>query len=121
VEDESSRRQLLRRIRALPWRHKLRLAARLSRDGRVSWGTKALIPALAAYLAMPLDLIPDFIPVLGQLDDLLIVAAGLWLLLRLIPLSVVEEHLQALEEAQALSAGPHQPGGLRQGGKSGGR
>ena len=61
-------------------------------------GATKLVPALAGYLAVPLDIIPDFIPVLGQLDDLLIVAAGLWLLLRLIPLAVVEGHVLALEE-----------------------
>jgi len=99
MADGSSHREVLRRIRFLPWRRKVGLAARLFRDERVPWAAKALVLALAAYLVMPLDIIPDFIPVLGQLDDLLIVAVGLWLLGRLIPPQVVAEHLQGLEEA----------------------
>ncbi len=96
--DRTSRGEVLKRIRALPWRRKASLAMRLLKDRRVPWGAKALVPALAGYLAMPLDIIPDFIPVLGQLDDLLIVAAGLWLLVRLTPAAIVEDHLQALEQ-----------------------
>ena len=48
-----------------------------------------------AYALSPVDLIPDFIPVLGQLDDLLLVPLGLWLALRLIPAAVLAEHRQA--------------------------
>jgi uncharacterized membrane protein YkvA (DUF1232 family) len=47
--------------------------------------------AVAAYALSPIDLIPDFIPVLGYLDDLLIVPAGIWLALRLIPLPLMAE------------------------------
>ena len=60
------------RIAALPLRAKVALMWRLFRDRRVPWWTKALLPALALYLAMPFDLIPDFIPVLGYLDDLVV-------------------------------------------------
>ena len=56
-----------------------------ARDPRVPWPAKALAGAVAAYALSPIDLIPDFIPVLGQLDDLLIVPAGLWLVIRMIP------------------------------------
>ena len=56
-----------------------------ARDPRVPWHAKALAGAVAAYALSPIDLIPDFIPVLGYLDDLLIVPAGIWLALRLIP------------------------------------
>jgi uncharacterized membrane protein YkvA (DUF1232 family) len=56
-----------------------------ARDPRVPWHAKALAAAVAAYALSPIDLIPDFIPVLGYLDDLIIVPAGIWLAVRLIP------------------------------------
>lgn len=52
---------------------------------------KLLAGAVAAYAFSPIDLIPDFIPVLGLLDDLLIVPAGVWLALRLIPAPLMVE------------------------------
>lgn len=62
-----------------------------ARDPRVSWYTKALAAAVAAYALSPIDLIPDFIPVLGYLDDLLIVPAGIVLVVRLIPAELMAE------------------------------
>jgi uncharacterized membrane protein YkvA (DUF1232 family) len=56
-----------------------------ARDPRVSWLARLLAIAVAAYALSPIDLIPDFIPVLGWLDDLLIVPLGLWVVRRLIP------------------------------------
>jgi uncharacterized membrane protein YkvA (DUF1232 family) len=53
----------------------------------------------AAYALSPIDLIPDFIPVLGYLDDLILVPAGLWLVLRLIPPDVLATHRAAAEAA----------------------
>jgi uncharacterized membrane protein YkvA (DUF1232 family) len=50
------------------------LVTRLSRDQRVSRRRKLLLVALVGYLALPFDLVPDFIPVAGQLDDAIIVA-----------------------------------------------
>ena len=50
------------------------LFARLLRDRRVPRGSKVLVAALIPYLALPFDLIPDFIPVAGQLDDAVLVA-----------------------------------------------
>lgn len=61
------------------------------RDPRVPWYAKALAGAVAAYALSPIDLIPDFIPVLGYLDDLLIVPAGIWLVVRLIPVALMAE------------------------------
>jgi uncharacterized membrane protein YkvA (DUF1232 family) len=69
--------------------HALYLAAR---DPRVPWYEKALAIGVAAYALSPIDLIPDFIPVLGYLDDLLIVPAGIALAVRLIPPDVLAEH-----------------------------
>jgi uncharacterized membrane protein YkvA (DUF1232 family) len=91
-------RLLLKRIARLRWRAKARLALRLLRDGRVPLGLRLLPPLLVLYLALPLDFVPDFIPVLGQLDDLLIVGGGLVLILRFTPLALLEEHLRDIGE-----------------------
>jgi uncharacterized membrane protein YkvA (DUF1232 family) len=69
--------------------HALFLAAR---DPRVPWYAKALAITVAAYALSPIDLIPDFVPVVGYLDDLLIVPAGIALVVRLIPPPIMAEH-----------------------------
>lgn len=58
------------------------LLGRLARDPRVPRRRRLLLFAVVAYLAMPFDLVPDFIPVIGQLDDALVVALALRSLLR---------------------------------------
>jgi len=60
-----------------------------ARDPRTPWHVRALAFAVAAYALSPIDLIPDFIPVLGYLDDLVIVPFGLMLVLRLAPREVL--------------------------------
>lgn len=62
-----------------------------ARDPRVPWRAKALAAVVAAYALSPIDLIPDFIPVLGLIDDLLLVPAGIWLVVRLIPAGVMAD------------------------------
>ena len=62
-----------------------------ARDPRTPWLARMLAMSVAAYALSPIDLIPDFIPVLGYLDDLLIVPLGLMLVLRLIPADVRED------------------------------
>lgn len=62
-----------------------------ARDPRTPWYTKALIFFVVAYTFSPIDLIPDFIPVLGYLDDLSITPGGIWLAVQLIPPEVLEE------------------------------
>ena len=61
------------------------------RDPRVPWYAKALAMLLAVYALSPIDLIPDFIPVLGYLDDLILVPLGVLLVVRMIPPTVWEE------------------------------
>ena len=68
------------------------LCSRLLRDPRVPRRKKALLLALAGYLALPFDLVPDFIPIAGQLDDVLVVALVLRTLLRCGGDSAVREH-----------------------------
>ena len=77
--------------------HALYLA---SRDPRVPWYVKALAVAVAAYALSPIDLIPDFIPVLGYLDDLIIVPLGIVLVVWLIPPAIMEEHRERASNAK---------------------
>jgi uncharacterized membrane protein YkvA (DUF1232 family) len=62
------------------------------RDPRVPWYAKAVGACVVAYALSPIDLIPDFIPVLGYLDDLVLVPLGLLLVLRMIPADILAEH-----------------------------
>lgn len=78
--------------------HALYLAAR---DPRVPWHAKALAAVVAGYALSPIDLIPDFIPVLGFLDDVILVPLGILLVIRLIPPEVMREHRDAAAAAQA--------------------
>jgi uncharacterized membrane protein YkvA (DUF1232 family) len=77
--------------------HALYLA---SRDPHVPWYAKALALAVAAYAASPIDLIPDFIPVIGYLDDLIIVPLGIALVVRLVPPEIMAEHRALAVAAQ---------------------
>ena len=62
-----------------------------AKSPRTPWYAKALIFFVVAHTFSPIDLIPDFIPILGYLDDLIITPGGLWLAVRLIPPEVLEE------------------------------
>ena len=77
--------------------HAVYLAAR---DPRAPWYARAAAMLVAAYALSPIDLIPDFIPILGYLDDLLIVPLGIFLVVRLIPADVLEEHRMSVAERQ---------------------
>lgn len=76
--------------------HAVWLAAR---DSRTPWLAKLLALVIAAYAVSPIDLIPDFIPVLGYLDDLLIVPLGIMLVVRLIPSELMEEYREQAAKA----------------------
>ena len=77
--------------------HAIRLACR---DPRVPWTVKLLAIAVAGYALSPIDLIPDFIPVLGYPDDLIVVPLGIWLVIALIPEDVMREY-RAIASAAA--------------------
>ena len=62
-----------------------------STDQRVPWYARVLAGVTVAYAFSPIDLIPDFIPILGYLDDLIIVPLGIWLVLKMIPPAVLAE------------------------------
>jgi uncharacterized membrane protein YkvA (DUF1232 family) len=70
-----------------------RLVWALARDPRVPTRQKLVLGAVAGYLVFPLDIIPDFIPVIGQLDDLGVLIFGLDFFIRNAPPEVVEEHM----------------------------
>ena len=72
-------------------------------DPRVPWYAKAVAACVAAYALSPIDLIPDFIPVLGYLDDVIIVPFGILLAVRLVPADVMAE---LRDEAERRAARP---------------
>ncbi|MFZ1101418.1 MAG: YkvA family protein [Hyphomicrobiaceae bacterium] len=71
-----------------------------ARDPRTPWYATGLALCVAAYAFSPIDLIPDFIPVLGYLDDLLIVPLGILAVIKLVPPELMAEHRKAAELAQ---------------------
>jgi uncharacterized membrane protein YkvA (DUF1232 family) len=83
------------RKRRVPWeraqRFDFRTLAAAIRDRRTPWRAKALTVAVIVYALWPFDLIPDFALVVGWIDDLVIVPAGLWLAYRMIPDDVIAD------------------------------
>jgi uncharacterized membrane protein YkvA (DUF1232 family) len=78
--------------------HALYLAAR---DPRTPWYAKAFVLAVAAYALSPIDLIPDFIPVLGYLDEVILLPLAIALAIWLVPPDVMAEHHAAAARAEA--------------------
>jgi uncharacterized membrane protein YkvA (DUF1232 family) len=95
---------MIQRLRA--WARRLKndlvAVALAARDPRTPWSARFLAVAVVAYALSPIDLIPDAVPVLGLLDDLILVPLGLWLVIRLIPAPILEEHRRAAEVAGRL-------------------
>src|SRR5215212_4855627 len=81
--------ELRRRARAL--KVETRALYLVARDPRVPWYARLFVAVVVAYALSPIDLIPDFIPVLGYLDDLILVPLGLALALRMVPPHVLGE------------------------------
>ena len=88
---------MFERFKSLPqvWRTG-RLALRLVRDPRVPMAAKLLFGAAVAHMISPVDIMPDWLPVFGQADDIVVLMAGLNLFLRACPKWLVEEHEDAL-------------------------
>jgi uncharacterized membrane protein YkvA (DUF1232 family) len=87
------------------WKHRAHLLKRetfalyfVCRHPRVPWYAKFLALVVVGYAVSPIDLIPDFIPVLGYLDDLLLIPLGIMLVIRLVPADVIEECRAKSEE-----------------------
>ncbi|MDT9598088.1 YkvA family protein [Sphingosinicella rhizophila] len=87
--------------------HKLRVDAHAAwlaaRDPRCPWHARLVGLVVTAYALSPIDLIPDFIPILGLVDDAVLIPAGLWLFIRMLPPGLFEEHRK---EAEAASKRP---------------
>ena len=62
-----------------------------ARDPRTPWYAKVIAASVVAYALSPIDLIPDFIPIIGYLDDILLVPTGLWIAMRMVPSDVIED------------------------------
>jgi uncharacterized membrane protein YkvA (DUF1232 family) len=77
-----------------------------ARDPNTPWYVKVLATVVAAYALSPIDLIPDFIPVIGYLDDLILVPLGIWLVVALIPEQAMAEY-----RAKASEVMQHRPDG----------
>ena len=75
----------------------LKLMRRLLLDERVPLWQKAIPVAAAVYLVSPLDLIPDVLPVVGQLDDLVVLLGSMRLFRSLVPPALIEEHLAYID------------------------
>ena len=82
-----------------------KLLYRLLRDPRVPRKRRLAMGIVAAYVASPIDLVPDFIPVLGSVDDLLALAFAVDYLLRAAPSEVVEEHWDGSEDGLEMIRG----------------
>jgi uncharacterized membrane protein YkvA (DUF1232 family) len=74
-----------------------------ARDPRTPWYARWLVAAVIAYALSPIDLIPDFVPVLGLLDDLIIVPLGITLALRVVPPEVIAEARQRASAELAVT------------------
>ncbi|NGQ93598.1 DUF1232 domain-containing protein [Brevibacillus sp. SYP-B805] len=71
------------------------------RDPRVAWYAKLFAICVVAYAFSPIDVIPDFIPILGYLDDIVLVPLGIWLALKLIPEQVIRDYRERATELLA--------------------
>lgn len=84
--------------KAIEMKHNIFVLFLAYKDPRVPWYAKLLAALVVAYAFSPIDLIPDFIPILGYLDDLIIVPLGIALALKMIPQPVITECRERAEE-----------------------
>ena len=87
---------------ALTLRQHVAFYTALSQDPRTPRLARYLLWAAVAYVAMPFDLIPDFLPIIGQLDDVILVPGLIFLAFRLIPVAVYDEHWSRIFDANSV-------------------
>jgi uncharacterized membrane protein YkvA (DUF1232 family) len=97
---ENLRARILKWARAL--KAEIAVLAAAIRDPRTPWYAKALGMFIVGYAVSPIDLIPDFIPVLGFVDDALLLPLGIWAVRRMIPAEVMAEHRAKVEAGTRL-------------------
>ena len=88
--------------KAAEWTCQLQTLHVAYRDPRTPWHAKAFGALVIAYALSPIDLIPDFIPVLGYLDDLILLPLGIAYAIRLIPAEVLDESRKKVRERNAV-------------------
>ncbi len=89
----SSRAPVIDEIEKLNFSRRLKLTWSLARDERVPIYVRPLLLLPALYLASPIDVIPDFVPVVGKLDDAFVASTAYSLLVRFVPPAVLREHV----------------------------
>jgi uncharacterized membrane protein YkvA (DUF1232 family) len=77
-------------------KRELKLCSRLWKDPETPWISKILLGAAVVYAVSPVDIIPDFIPVIGYLDDFIILPTLIWLAFRFIPQALIAKHRKQL-------------------------
>lgn len=94
LRHQSDVRRTLRILRAFSWEQRASLLTGLARDTRLPKRVKVATLLLAAYIASPVDLVPDFVPVVGRVDDLLVMRFALRYISRSLPEGLFQEHVQ---------------------------
>jgi uncharacterized membrane protein YkvA (DUF1232 family) len=97
---------------AVSLHRELRVYRGVMRDPRVPLAARIVLGAAVAYALSPIDLVPDWLPVVGHLDDLLIVPLLVFVALRLIPRHVVAEHRRRRQDGSLHGPSPAGPAGL---------
>lgn len=87
-------RRVMSGVQQLSWQQRASLVSGLARDPRLPWRVRLVPLLVAAYVASPLDLIPDFVPVLGRLDDLAAIGMAFRFAQRSMPPGLIEEHMR---------------------------
>ena len=93
-------RTLIKRFSGLEFGSKLQLGRQLILDRRIPLVARVVLPLLVLYLAMPIDVIPDFIPVIGWLDDVFLLVIALNIVLRMTPRYVLDEQIETIERLE---------------------
>ena len=86
----------------LRFRRELKVYQNVMRDSRTPWLARVLLAVAVAYVLSPFDLIPDFIPVLGHVDDVIIVPLLIWLSTRMVPKQVLIDARSAVDNGRSV-------------------
>lgn len=104
VRKDQRIRQTFASMKPLSWPQRASLVAAVARDPRLPWRVRFAPFLAAAYVASPLDLIPDFVPFFGELDDIAVIGLVLRFMQRSLPPGLLEEHLRRVHEGASTPA-----------------